>query len=462
MKKIYIFTVLIVVLLLMPQIVLAAGTANISGPSSIESGSSVTVNVTINAAAWNLKIVASGATDGCTKSFADASEDAQNVRKSFSATCNSIGTGTITFKVTGDITDENGDNKDINLEKKITVTAKKQETPSKPTTPNAPSVPNTPNVPTTPSNSNTTSKPSTSVPSSSSNSVTSSESQQTKTEETREKESETGLASLSISDYEITPGFSKDVEEYFAELPITEENVTITAQPLGQYAKVEGTGTFKIEEGNNKFEIICIAENGERKIYKLNVAVIDKNPISVSLNGKDYTVVKLKKLLSSPGNYEETVIKINDIEIPAFKNDKNNLIIVGLKDSQNQIYYATYSEKGYSLYNENLSKNLLLYIMDGEKLALKKTTVIINDKEYSAFEINDRFVVIYAMNLDDGECNYYKYDKKDGTFQYYDISEEQYQSNHINIYVIIICVFMIICIIGVIIYVCIKRNRKQN
>ena len=422
MKKIYIFTVLIVVLLLMPQIVLAAGTANISGPSSIESGSSVTVNVTINAAAWNLKIVASGATDGCTKSFADASEDAQNVRKSFSATCNSIGTGTITFKVTGDITDENGDNKDINLEKKITVTAKKQETPSTPSTPNAPSIPNTPNIPSTPSNSNMTSKPSASVPSSSSNSVTSSEPQQTKTEETREKESETGLASLSISDYEITPGFSKDVEEYFAELPMTEENVTITAQPLGQYAKVEGTGTFKIEEGNNKFEIICIAENGERKIYKLNVAVIDKNPISVSLNGKDYTVVKLKKLLSSPGNYEETVIKINDIEIPAFKNDKNNLIIVGLK----------------------------------------KTTVIINDKEYSAFEINDRFVVIYAMNLDDGECNYYKYDKKDGTFQYYDISEEQYQSNHINIYVIIICVFMIICIIGVIIYVCIKRNRKQN
>lgn len=462
MKKIYIFTVLIVVLLLMPQTVLAAGTANISGPSSIESGSSVTVDVTINAAAWNLKIVASGATNGCTKSFADASEDAQNVRKLFSATCSSIGTGTITFKVTGDITDENGDNKDINLEKKITVTAKKQETPSTPTTPNTPSVPTTPNISNTPSNSNTTSEQSTSVPSSSSNSVTSSEPQQTKTEETREKESETGLASLSISDYEITPGFSKDVEEYFAELPITEENVTITAQPLGQYAKVEGTGIFKIEEGNNKFEIICIAENGERKTYKLNVAVIDKNPISVSLNGKDYTVVKLKKLLSSPGEYEETVIKINDIEIPAFKSDKNNLIIVGLKDSQDQICYATYSEKGYSLYNENSSKNLLLYIMDGEKLTLKKTTVIINDKEYNAFEINDRFAVIYAMNLNDGECNYYKYDKKDGTFQYYDMNEDEYQNNHINIYVIIICALVVICIIGTIIYVWIRRNKKQN
>ena len=85
-----------------------------------------------------------------------------------------------------------------------------------------------------------------------------------------------------------------------------------------------------------------------------------------------------------------------------------------------------------------------------------------NHQKIHKEQFDDRFVVIYAMNLDDGECNYYKYDKKDGTFQYYDISEEQYQSNHINIYVIIICVFMIICIIGVIIYVCIKRNRKQN
>ena len=125
MKKLYIFFAILIMIILVPQIAFGAGSASISAPASVESGSNVTIKVTLSdVAAWNIKIKASGATDGATKSYADATEDAENTTKTFSVTCNSKGAGTITVTVTGDITSADGANKDISLTKEITVKEK--------------------------------------------------------------------------------------------------------------------------------------------------------------------------------------------------------------------------------------------------------------------------------------------------------------------------------------------------
>lgn len=453
MKKLYIFFAILIMIILVPQIVFGASSASISAPASVESGSKVTIKVTLsNVAAWNIKIKASGATDGATKSYADATEDAENTTKTFSVTCNSKGTGKITVTVTGDITSADGVNKDISLTKAITVKEKKVNN----------STNNKPSQSTNSSTSGTTSKPNT--PSSggqtSSGQTTGGRTQNGQTtNENVEKEAEARLAELSVLGYEISPAFNKDTQEYFVEVPLTQENVTIDAKTLGSKAQIQGTGNYEVKEGNNIFEIVVTAKNGETKTYKLNVAVVDKNPIIATINQKQYTVVKQAKLLKKLNLYEETTIKINDIEVPAFKNETNKLIIVGIKDENNQILYATYNDGKYDIYTEVTSKNLLLYITEGKLEGYKKTSVTINEKQYSAYEINDRFVVLYAMNVNNGEYGYYKYDKKDETFQYYEIDKAE--QKEINVFAIISVILGILLVISIIAQIVIKKKKLK-
>lgn len=453
MKKLYIFFAILIMIILVPQIAFGAGSASISAPASVESGSNVTIKVTLSdVAAWNIKIKASGATDGATKSYADATEDAENTTKTFSVTCNSKGAGTITVTVTGDITSADGANKDISLTKEITVKEKQVNN----------STNNKPSQPTNPSTSGTTSKPNT--PSSggqtSSGQTTGGQTQNGQTtNEKVEKEAEARLAELSVLGYEISPAFNKDTQEYFVEVPLTQENVTIDAKTLGSKAQIQGTENYEVKEGNNVFEIVVTAENGETKTYKLNVAVVDKNPIIATINQKQYTVVKQAKLLKKLNLYEETTIKINDIEVPAFKNETNKLIIVGIKNENNQILYATYNDGKYDIYTEVTSKNLLLYITEGKLEGYKKTSVTINEKQYSAYEINDRFVVVYAMNVNNGEYGYYKYDKKDETFQYYEIDKAE--QKEINVFVVISVILGILLVISIIAQIVINKKKLK-
>ena len=448
MKKLYIFFAILIMIILVPQIAFGASFASISAPASVESGSNVTIKVTLsNVAAWNIKIKASGATDGATKSYADATEDAENTTKTFSVTCNSKGAGTITVTVTGDITSADGANKDISLTKAITVKERQVNN----------STNNNPSQPTNSSTSGTTSKPNTQ----SSGGQTSSGQKQNgqTTNENVKKEAEARLAELSVLGYEISPAFNKDTQEYFVEVPLTQENVTIDAKTLGSKAQIQGTGNYDVKEGNNVFEIVVTAENGETKTYKLNVAVVDKNPIIATINQKQYTVVKQAKLLKKPNLYEETTIKINDIEVPAFKNETNKLIIVGIKDENNQILYATYNDGKYDIYTEVTSKNLLLYITEGKLDGYKKTSVTINEKQYSAYEINDRFVVVYAMNVNNGEYGYYKYDKKDETFQYYEIDKAE--RKEINVFAVVSVILGILLVISIIAQILINKKKLK-
>ena len=478
MKKLYIFFAILIMIILVPQIAFGAGSASISAPSSVESSSNVTIKVTLsNVAAWNIKITASGATDGATKSYADATEDAENTTKTFSVTCNSKGAGTITVTVTGDITSADGANKDISLTKAITVKEKQvnNSTNNNPSQPTNSSTSGTTSKPNTPSSGGQTSSGQTSSGQTtggqtssgqttggqtSSGQTTGGQTQNGQTtNENVEKEAEARLTELSVLGYEISPEFNKDTQEYFVEVPLTQENVTIDAKTLGSKAQIQGTGNYEVKEGNNVFEIVVTAENGETKTYKLNVAVVDKNPIIATINQKQYAVVKQAKLLKKPNLYEETTIKINDIEVPAFKNETNKLIIIGIKDENNQILYATYNDGKYDIYTEVTSKNLLLYITEGKLEGYKKTSVTINEKQYSAYEINDRFVVVYAMNVNNGEYGYYKYDKKDETFQYYEIDKAE--QKEINVFAVISVILGILLVISIIAQIVINKKKLK-
>ena len=98
------------------------------------------------------------------------------------------------------------------------------------------------------------------------------------------------------------------------------------------------------ENLKNKFNITVTAENGSTKTYTLIVNVIDPNPIKVTIDEKELTIVKRESTLETPQGFEKTQIEINEQKIPAFYNEINKLTII--------IYFCiNYSSYTTSIFN---------------------------------------------------------------------------------------------------------------
>ncbi len=397
MKKI-LNSLLLLVAFTIPSIVFAAGSASGSAPGSVENGNNVTFTVKVsNTAAWNLKLSGTGATNGCSQIYADVTANGNNTSKSFTVTCKATSIGSITFTASGDITSADGANSNVSITKTVNVV-----------------------------------KP-------------------------REKETEARLSSLTVAGYTID--FNKDKENYSINVEPSVNSINISAKAISGRASISGTGKKDLSADGGKYEVVCTAENGTKKTYVINVSVIDKNPINVKIDGVDYTVVKSAKLLKRPTNTKEGKTTIKDIEVPSFTSEQAKITIIGLKDSDGNIEYAIYDNDNYKLYNENKASELLLYISNKNLDGYKETKVTINKKEYSAYEINDRFKIVYAMNLDNGEYNYYKYDTKESTFQYFEVGNNE-KTNNSNILLITTIVLAIttLCSVGYIIFSKLKKH----
>lgn len=334
--------------------------------SVISQGSSVTATIQLKSvASWSLTIKSSGATSGCTQSFADATSNANNTTKYLSVTCKATGEGVINFTVTGDATSQDGSTTMINASKSVSV-----------------------NPP-------------------------------------REKDTNNYLKSIGVTGYTLTPEFNKDVMEYSVEVPNTVDKVTLEASPESGYANISGIGEVEVNEGANVFEIKVTSETGAERIYKVNVNVKDENPINVSIGDANYTIMKNVKNVEAPATYEATTVKIEDMDIPAFYSEVTDFTLVAVKNQTGDVSFAIYNEEKntYTLYNENVSDQLYLYILPAaeEKEGFVKTTLTINDNTYDVLKSeNGNTYLVYAMDIYSGEKHYYLYDQKNNSYILYD------------------------------------------
>ncbi len=228
------------------------------------------------------------------------------------------------------------------------------------------------------------------------------------------------LKSITVEGYEISPAFDKNTLEYTVLVPDTVEQIKVGAVLNDARSRVTGTGTIDISEGANKIELVVTAQNGSIKTYTLNVNVKDINPISAIVDGVEYTVVKKDTLLTEPTGFTKSTIKIGDEEVPAYKNERSDLTVVGLKDSQGKIGMFLYDEndKTYASYNElkNISFTLLPIEIESVPDGFKKDKLEINgvEREVMRSEIDENFYLIYAMNVETGDKDYFQYDKETG------------------------------------------------
>jgi hypothetical protein len=273
------------------------------------------------------------------------------------------------------------------------------------------------------------------------------------------------LKSLSVEGFTITPSFSKEVLDYSVVVPENTKTIKIIASASDSKSSISGTGEKEVTSGSNAFDIVVKAENGSEKTYKLKVEVKDNNPIEVKVDGETYTVVKYKEYLTQPNDFEETTVRINDVEIPAYKNENIDIILVGLKDSEGNISLYSYDNGTYSKYVS--LKSFAVSIMPLETNDVpkhySKHSETIDGAKVTVYKYNQasRYSLIYGIDLASGEKGFFMYDSKLKTLIAYNTEMiDQLQSQN-QLFIYLIIGFAIILVILFIIVIKMSGNKKK-
>ena len=126
-KKILISIVILIAILIIGTIKVEAASAKIeASTSTAEVGAEVTITAKFTAAAWNVKVSGNGINGASYAAQTSDLAEAENVKEFKLDTSKA---GTYTISITGDITDANGETKDVNQSCKVTINEKKVDPP---------------------------------------------------------------------------------------------------------------------------------------------------------------------------------------------------------------------------------------------------------------------------------------------------------------------------------------------
>ncbi len=287
------------------------------------------------------------------------------------------------------------------------------------------------------------------------------------------------LSSLSIEGKEIMPLFNKNTLNYTVELDSNTESIKIIAKPEDYKSDVDGTGTKEVNEGDNKFNIIVTAQNGSTKTYTINAIVKDPNPIEVTtINGDTMTIIKRESLLTPPEGFEKNTVKINDIVVPSFYNQNNQMVLVGLKDTEGLIALYIYNnvDNKYSPYIELVFDKLRILPLDLEenKEIFKnyiKSVEKLNNINFQVYKINktSEYAIFYGLNINNGNKDYYIYDLVSNNVIRFNNEESQLLSKNIveqkkiiNVLTISNIVSLVLVIISISLYFIKKKPIKET
>ena len=233
------------------------------------------------------------------------------------------------------------------------------------------------------------------------------------------------LSNLTVEGYELSPEFAKNTLEYELTVPNDVEKVNVVANKADGSASVKGAGEIELSEGSNKVEVVVTAQKGNTKTYVLNITRQELNPIYVTLDGKQYSIVRKADSLDIPSYYNSSTVVIDGEEVPCFESEITGYTLVGLKDEEGNISLYIYNSDGtYTLYKQFATDGITFIALDTDEVlkGYESVEIMINDEnvkclKYIAGEAD--YVVVYGMNAKTGEKGWYQYDLREGTFQRY-------------------------------------------
>lgn len=289
------------------------------------------------------------------------------------------------------------------------------------------------------------------------------------------------LKSLEVEGYSFD--FNKETMEYSIEVPNNTEKVNIKAVKEDSGAKISGDGEVSVSEGTNKLEIKVTAENGNDRIYVINVVVKELDPINVKIENENYTVIRKEEIIEEiPENYEKSSIKIGEDDVLCYKNVKTGNILVGLKNDKGEAKFYSYDEKTkkYTLYNGykigGLYLNILSMPEDKIPSGYSKVSFKYGDDTLEGYQIIDKnvtyaaddnvkgsdFYLVYAVNEVTGEASTYMYDKLEGTIQRFNSSLILTYKEKADNYLLYFLLSLVVLATTIITFVIILMKKKKH
>ena len=274
LQKISIIAVLFLIVISACTKVNAVSATIKANKTKINIGETATITVSVNAAAWNIKV-----SGPATINEADSSEDGENTNKTFTTTFKATKAGNYDFKLSGDVTDGTTlTPQSISGNVKIEVSDNS----------------NTSNT----TNNNNTS-----------------------TSTVKKVSSDATLKDLGIKPNDFS-GFKKTKTSYDVTVPYSTEKINIYAKANNSNARILGTGNKNLKVGYNVFYIKVVAEDKKTtKTYTLNITR-KKQDTTEQVNTEEKKPEKEEDNKESENNKEDSNTKkflLKDIKIENYK-----------------------------------------------------------------------------------------------------------------------------------------------
>lgn len=394
MKKIILTIILFMGMIFIPVDVKAASaTCSISGKTTVTVGSTVTVTVKVSGSnlymikgdvSSNNSAVLSGSGTLYKKADLTSSNGFSSASTSIKFTANSVGTATIVFAADGENCLDVNDNSVSVSGGALTIKVVAKSS----------------------NNSNSNNSNSTTV---------------------KQGSGENQLSSLTVSEGSLSPQFSPKTTSYTVELDSSVKQVSIAAKAKDSKAKVTGTGTKELSFGDNKFRIVVKAENGDTRTYNIVFKVSEAPSVFTEFNGKKLGFVTNLNDVKAPVGYTKSTTQFDGNEVSCFVNETTGLTLCYLADEQgNKAFYIYADGKVTGTYQTITIDNKVFVIIDissdqQTKEGMTFTTLTIQEQELSGWKYDDQnlsdYQLLYLMNVQTGEKNFYLYEVTEGTIQ---------------------------------------------
>ena len=134
------------------------------------------------------------------------------------------------------------------------------------------------------------------------------------------------LSSLEIEGYKLNPNFNKNTTSYNLTIQDDISEINVIAKAEDNKATVNGSGKQTIKIGDNKIELVVVADNGDEKNYNILVKLEKPKTITVKVDDKDYTIINKLDNIDIPDHYNKHNIEIDNQEGEALYTDKTKII----------------------------------------------------------------------------------------------------------------------------------------
>ncbi len=283
------------------------------------------------------------------------------------------------------------------------------------------------------------------------------------------KSNNNNLASLTVSLGELFPKFVANVTDYKLQLPAGTKELTIAAVSEDNKASINGNGKVNLQSGNNFLKVEVIAENGVKKIYTVNVHVLEEPVAYLSYTGEKIGIFHVNEGITLPNAFVASEYVLDNSTILLYTKGNIQLVygINELKEKNFYLFNPNTKELESKLTHLNINnRDFLILDREEKRENVFLDTMVIGELEVDCYKFNtngDNYCLFQVLR-EDGVKVEYLYEKTENTMQLYqDFSTNAFITSNNDNKIIFLLGSLLFLAVGTIFFLLIwKKGGTKN